>query len=275
MRLSIHTCGFVSCMVAACVTVSAVASTPNVHAGDVILEVVDGKIETGSFDGTQLSFPAQLWTQGLGVQSGLVGTNDPGFDAASGALPNNVLAGLAIRKALRVWDDVSGDFDTIASPETLTITRFGVTIETPAEDPASPDQMPELILAQTSGGSMHVHPFYTLQNPGSGGVYLLEIEVWVNAAGVEPSDPVWIVFGHNADSDTLNEAASWVEENLLNDEPVCPADLTGSGGVDVFDLLELLGAWGAAGGHPADLNGDGTVDVFDLLELLGQWGSCP
>ncbi len=55
----------------------------------------------------------------------------------------------------------------------------------------------------------------------------------------------------------------------------CPADLTGSGVVNVFDLLELLGDWGACEGCPADLNGDGVVNVFDLLELLGEWGSCP
>jgi len=44
--------------------------------------------------------------------------------------------------------------------------------------------------------------------------------------------------------------------------------------VDVFDLLELLGNWGADGAG-ADLAAPlNTVDVFDLLELLGSWGPC-
>lgn len=59
----------------------------------------------------------------------------------------------------------------------------------------------------------------------------------------------------------------------------CPADLTGSGGVTVFDLLELLGQWGPCPARPApcpaDLDGNGNVNVFDLLDLLGQWGACP
>ncbi len=55
----------------------------------------------------------------------------------------------------------------------------------------------------------------------------------------------------------------------------CPADVDGSGAVDVVDLLSLLGAWGVNAGHPADLDGSGTVDVVDLLALLAAWGPCP
>lgn len=54
-----------------------------------------------------------------------------------------------------------------------------------------------------------------------------------------------------------------------------PGDLDGSGTVDVFDLLLLLGLWGPCGDCgdcPADLVPNCTVDVFDLLDLLGKWG---
>jgi len=54
----------------------------------------------------------------------------------------------------------------------------------------------------------------------------------------------------------------------------CPADFDSSGVVDVFDLLELLSAWGDCDGCAADLDDSGTVNVFDLLELLGAWGKC-
>jgi 6-phosphogluconolactonase (cycloisomerase 2 family) len=57
--------------------------------------------------------------------------------------------------------------------------------------------------------------------------------------------------------------------------PLCPADLTGDGQVNVSDLLVLLGAWGPCDGEcPSDLNGDGQVNVSDLLVLLAAWGSC-
>jgi subtilisin family serine protease len=49
------------------------------------------------------------------------------------------------------------------------------------------------------------------------------------------------------------------------------ADLTGDGVVGTADLLELLGAWGAAC-SPADLDGDGVVGTADLLVLLTAWG---
>jgi uncharacterized membrane protein len=56
-----------------------------------------------------------------------------------------------------------------------------------------------------------------------------------------------------------------------------PANLSGDGQVDGFDLALLLGAWGdcpkrgAPGSCPADLDGDGDVDGFDLAILLAAW----
>ncbi len=64
----------------------------------------------------------------------------------------------------------------------------------------------------------------------------------------------------------------------------CPADLSGDGIVEAFDLAMLLGAWGPcpepckegdpADTCPADLNGDCVVEAFDLALLLGAWGPC-
>lgn len=52
------------------------------------------------------------------------------------------------------------------------------------------------------------------------------------------------------------------------------ADLDGDGVVDVFDLMELLSAWGACGtACPADVDGNNVVDVFDLMQLLAAWGA--
>jgi len=55
----------------------------------------------------------------------------------------------------------------------------------------------------------------------------------------------------------------------------CPADLTGSGNVDVSDLLVLLAAWGPCPSPcPPDLTGSGGVNVSDMLVLLSAWGEC-
>jgi hypothetical protein len=76
------------------------------------------------------------------------------------------------------------------------------------------------------------------------------------------------------DDGGYNRGAVWV---LFLDgvpAPSCPADLTGDDTVDVFDLLQLLSAWGDCPDCPEDLNDDDEVNVFDLLELLGEWGDC-
>lgn len=55
------------------------------------------------------------------------------------------------------------------------------------------------------------------------------------------------------------------------------ADLDGNGVVNVFDLLQLLGAWGECSGGPPqcpeDIDGNGVVNVFDVLLLVAVWGS--
>jgi hypothetical protein len=52
----------------------------------------------------------------------------------------------------------------------------------------------------------------------------------------------------------------------------CAADLDGSGGVDVFDLLAYLDLWFTADAG-AELTGDSpaSIDVFDLLAYLDTW----
>jgi len=69
-----------------------------------------------------------------------------------------------------------------------------------------------------------------------------------------------------------------VDDDGIPDEcpSTCAADLDGDDGVvNVFDLLELLGAWGTDGPGATLAEPLDTVNVFDLLELLSAWGSCP
>lgn len=54
----------------------------------------------------------------------------------------------------------------------------------------------------------------------------------------------------------------------------CPADLDGSGAVDLTDLSLLLSNFGSTSADPedGDLNGDGNVDLTDLSLMIGAYG---
>ena len=54
----------------------------------------------------------------------------------------------------------------------------------------------------------------------------------------------------------------------------CPADVDGSGTVDVEDLILVVLAWGT-GDPAADVDGNGIVNVQDLVTVVLAWGKCP
>ncbi|MHC4947859.1 MAG: CRTAC1 family protein [Planctomycetota bacterium] len=62
-----------------------------------------------------------------------------------------------------------------------------------------------------------------------------------------------------------------VDQQLDVLEPTA-GDVDYNGQVDVTDLLQALGAWGACSPCPEDVDGNGIVDVTDLLEILANWG---
>lgn len=71
-----------------------------------------------------------------------------------------------------------------------------------------------------------------------------------------------------------NATITFADGVVIGDPPlICPADINGSGGVDVFDLFTVLGAWGTSD-PSADINNDGIVDGLDLGILLASWGPC-
>jgi hypothetical protein len=99
-----------------------------------------------------------------------------------------------------------------------------------------------------------------------------------NAVGYLPYGEGEVVFlsdFNTFDNDMLDMLDNQVLWSNLFDRPApCPADFDGDGIVNVFDLLELLDAWGDCASCPQDLNGDDVVNVFDLLSLLDAWGEC-
>ncbi len=78
-------------------------------------------------------------------------------------------------------------------------------------------------------------------------------------------------------ADAWDIAVAWIMPEPLT----CLADVDRmNNAVDVFDLLDLLSAWGSCpepcpSSCPADITGDNVVNVFDLLDLLAAWGACP
>ncbi|HRP63200.1 MAG TPA: hypothetical protein PK400_07905 [Phycisphaerales bacterium] len=108
-----------------------------------------------------------------------------------------------------------------------------------------------------------------------GGWYFHEFRV---SSFVQPSDQIRVRFvASDYNPQALIEAAVdlfTVRTIECEEIATCAADLNNSGGVDVQDLLILLGAWGPCSGCVEDLNNSGSVDVQDLLILLGAWGPC-
>ena len=66
-----------------------------------------------------------------------------------------------------------------------------------------------------------------------------------------------------------------VDRGVFERQPVaCPADLDGSGVVDVDDLVAVILDWGVCGACPTDVDGSGVVDVDDLVAVILAWGDC-
>lgn len=116
--------------------------------------------------------------------------------------------------------------------------------------------------------------------PGGGEVngnwYFKEFDL-ANVAGFEPTSNFQVRFVcGDLNAGSVIEAA--VDGVILSksycDESSCTGDINGDNTVDVTDLLEVVGSWGATGG-PADVNDDGIVNVSDLLAIVEAWGACP
>lgn len=63
---------------------------------------------------------------------------------------------------------------------------------------------------------------------------------------------------------------------IPSETPACPADLNGTGNVELGDLAILLAHYGVPTGaswNHGDLTGDGAVDADDLLDLLTVYGT--
>lgn len=72
------------------------------------------------------------------------------------------------------------------------------------------------------------------------------------------------------------DLGAYERQDAAEEPDSCIGDVNGDLLVDVFDLIELLSAWGPCpDGHPGDFDENDAIDVFDLIALLDAWGACP
>lgn len=259
---------------------TAVASTmcfaSDVHDVDFVPAVQDGKIVVGTVNLVtgQVEYPSPIKSALFGTEGFPNFTNNPGFNSELGALIPGMTIGFNILRAPRVWDDVNGNFDTIAS-EQLTVRAAAQDFQAPMTDIF----VPGIMFGQASldsAASFHHHIQFLLNGalpPMIEGVWLLEMELWSDNTGVEPSDPLYFVFGQGDGESQIADAVSWIEDNLLSTP--CLADLNADGSLDFFDVSAFLTAYNAQDSS-ADFTGDGQFNFFDVSAFLSAFtNGCP
>ncbi|MFM9997190.1 MAG: GC-type dockerin domain-anchored protein [Phycisphaerales bacterium] len=215
--------------IAAALVALPAAALGQVHAGDIILKYDGTRIIVGRVEGGQIVYGARVVSGAFGDIGIPSATFNPGYDSEAGAFPPQQIVGLTVRRALRVWD--GQDFDEVPE-EQLRLTKQQNTAETPPGDPPTCQVAGSLPLGlSSSSGKLHQHPAYELLAPADPGVYLLELEAWMGAAGSAVSLPFWIVFSQEASLAEVEAAFEYAEQILT-----CPADFNRDGLLTVSDF---------------------------------------
>jgi hypothetical protein len=248
------------------------------HLGDIVLDISNGRIRTNQFDVSGILTPG---VRDFRVTLGAAApnfTDSPGFDTTPGTFPYPSTNGFRIRKALRIWDGTRFVHIPGPMPETMQISFATLG---PIYTPACDTIVNGFSLQVGSNGEWHRHLEYTLSDPGTPGVYLLELELFSSLASIAPTRPFWLVVLQPAiagaptaaETDGQSNALLWVAQHKV--PQLCPADYNGDGVMSVQDIFDFLAAW-FAGDLDADFNGDCTLAVQDIFDFLGAWfAGCP
>ncbi|NUQ52342.1 MAG: hypothetical protein HUU19_06545 [Phycisphaerales bacterium] len=242
---------------AATLAIFAGSAMAQLHAGDILLYAQSNRIVTG-----QVNVDTGLPEPGVRVFQADFGespnfTNDPGMDSDEGVFPPASAVGFTIRRALRKWDGL--DFDAI--PDERIQVKLGNL--GPILTPLNDTPVVGFSLAANSFGKFHHHWGYTLLSPASSGIYLLELELW-SSAGIQTSEPYWLVFNQNDSQANQDAAFAWVEDNYLGGG--CVADFNHDGFVNGDDYDAFASVFDIAD-PAADINHDGFVngDDYDMF----------
>jgi len=248
------------------------------HRGDIFLQVVDGRIETGRVEEDESITSPVVAFAGLFGDSGCHPfTDNPGFDSFVGTFEVGTRIGWNALDGWRVWNGKDGFEPT--GGEFLEISFLAQSVEV-RDDPVE-----GFSIAVQPDGGFHKHVDFCMSACPNGctpppdhddGVYLLNLELFSTDPGVGGSEAFWIVFNYHDTEERFQSAFAWAEENLP--APPCRGDSDGSGAVDFDDLLAVLDGWGpyepCPPHHPADFDESCAVDFDDLLVVLDAWGPC-
>jgi hypothetical protein len=278
-----------------CATRSAAAQ----HA-DVLVQAVDGRVATGSAD-----FDSGSWTLGRRVFSAefssIFSVSNPGFNslaASSASLPAGAAA-LPGSTALR-WDFLPMKIDGVLSNLLYWHGAGSTEASVDFGDLPGPDHRLELygrdnivgvdgslavvpgdVINNTSStGALHTHRFFYLDSGNQNatttpadGIYLTSMRL--STAGLDPSPPIYIVFGTPGSTlAALRAAESWVTNRVADLAPDFSADFNDDFAVDGADFLIWQRNLGAENAllSSGDADRDGVVGPGDLDVWRDEYG---
>ncbi|MCH2149583.1 MAG: hypothetical protein MK095_09135, partial [Phycisphaerales bacterium] len=183
-------------------------------------------------------------------------------------------------------DNVAGNSDVDGGSTILTSPVLDASIDSPTLSyarwfhnsfGASPfEDTMEVEISDDGGASWILLEQVGPDGPEVSGDWFVKEFALDDVAGFTPNDQFRIRFTAN-DTGNGSVVEAGVDAILIStvecDEGDCPADIDGSGQVDVGDLLAVIAAWGSADAE-ADLDGSGQVDVGDLLAVIAGWNGC-
>jgi hypothetical protein len=265
--------------------VSAAAQTEH---RDIHVTEEDGRLVTGA---VQFDEPGQPVTDGVRIfvrDMGELGvaqyTDDPGFNAFSATLTQDMDVFFDVIDALRLWDPVAEDFETI-SPVQLEISRFSYVGLTPTTAGGFLDG-PRIADTGASGG-FHQHFDFFLDTPAPSGIYVMTILLHTDNPAVGPSESVFVLFRYQDPSDpdppiSYDGPVAYLESQLAP-PPACPGDIDGDNATNLADFSVLASNFGAFGlphgngesRNLGDLTDDGEVNLADFSVLAADFGCTP
>ncbi len=277
-----------------------VAADAYAQHADVLVQVVDGRLATGSAD-----WESGQWTLGRRVYptevDSFAAVNNPGFNAlvansyslpaGATALPGGVALGwdflpMKIDGVLQnafYWDGLGSteqevEFGGLPSPDY----RLQLWANNIVGVDGSPVVVPGAIIDNTSpDGSLHTHHFFyidsdvnseTISTPVDG-IYLLSMRMTM--AGLDDSHPIYVVLGTPGSTFAALQAAETWLTNRVNDlAPDFNADFNDDFIVDGADFLIWQRNLGATDAllSAGDADRDGIVGAGDLANWESEFG---
>ena len=236
------------------------------HAGDIAIDITDGRLRTSTYDADLQPTPARVFPVVLGSTGVPHFSADPGYEAAIGALMGGMRLGWKSVAPLQRWS--GGDFVNV------TDARLEFRYLT-ASFTAGTSPVTGFTLLVPSSGAFHKHLNMTLKASAGEpppGAYLLAMQLYGTSPTME-GDTYWLLVNESLGDAAF--AAVLAEARRRFEPAACPEDVDGSGEVDSGDVALALLDFGPCAGCAVDLDGTGDVDFGDIALILLASGPCP